>query len=432
MKINIGCGKTYKEGFINIDSFDTTVADKKMSADDLKFSSNTVEEIHACQLIEHLGFIKTIYALTEWFRVLKPNGKLLIETPDLELSFKKFIKGDRNVRKGILSWIYGLETPGMIHKFCFPEELLEELLKKTGFIDIKKNHFEIEKDNPTLRIQCNKIKDYKPYQNIVYYRERLKHEKIVDTNQFFITQEQEKLIDFFNKNINKFYKNKDYKIFNNIIIGGAVHNVKMTYLFLDECIKNNIVKKTKIQNHIDTLEFLDRIDFQNVLYNLVKESADEPGTQNQVFQTICNIGKKSIKKLLTEEEKFDVKTSLQKLSDNCKKRKIDFFSDKLIDKEAANLAYKAIKEFILKKYKKALTNKNEAIKLDRNHLLYYWNQGRLFLLNKNISDGKRAYEKAIKLVKISEYKDKKKLVKALKKESENFSSKVYGKPITKI
>ena len=99
MKLNIGCGKTYKEGFINIDAFDSTVADKIMPANDLKFSSNSIDEIQSIQLIEHLGLFNAIYALSEWFRVLKPGGNLIIETPNLEKSFKNFINGDLETRK---------------------------------------------------------------------------------------------------------------------------------------------------------------------------------------------------------------------------------------------------------------------------------------------------------------------------------------------
>jgi predicted SAM-dependent methyltransferase len=190
MKLNIGCGKIYKQGFINIDSFDSTVADKMMSADNLKFSENSIDEIEACQLIEHLGIYDSINALVEWYRVLKPNGKLLIETPDMETSFKKFLDEGRETRKAVLSWIFGLETPGMTHKLCFPEELLVELLEKTGFIEIKKTHIEAEKNNPTLRIRCKKRKSYEPYQTLANYRKRLKNEKIISTNKDLTTLEQ--------------------------------------------------------------------------------------------------------------------------------------------------------------------------------------------------------------------------------------------------
>ena len=166
MKLNLGCGKRYKDGFINIDAFDSTVADKIMSVLDLEVPSNVVAEIEARQLIEHLGYINSTYALAEWFRVLKPDGVLLIETPDIETSFEEYIKGDYKTRKELLSWIYGVESQGMQHVLCFPEVLLKNLLEKSGFTDIKTSFLTIEKNHPILRICCKKPKDYRTYQII--------------------------------------------------------------------------------------------------------------------------------------------------------------------------------------------------------------------------------------------------------------------------
>src|SRR5512136_1625227 len=129
MRLNLGCGKHYKEGFLNIDAFDTTVADRIMSVEDLRFPSNTIETIEANQLLEHLGYSHTIYALAEWFRVLKPGGTLRIETPDLESTMRTYLEGDHEVKKQTLTWIYGIETPGMEHRLCFPKILLKNLLK---------------------------------------------------------------------------------------------------------------------------------------------------------------------------------------------------------------------------------------------------------------------------------------------------------------
>ena len=78
MKLNIGCGKIYKDGFINIDAYDSTVADRIMPATNLDFPSNSVDEIEANQLIEHLGLFETIHVLAEWFRVLKPSPSILL------------------------------------------------------------------------------------------------------------------------------------------------------------------------------------------------------------------------------------------------------------------------------------------------------------------------------------------------------------------
>jgi len=433
MKLNIGCGKTYKEGFINIDAFDSTVADKIMSAGDLKFPSNTVERIEAHQLIEHFGLFQSMYVLPEWFRVLKPGGILLIETPDLEKSFKEFIEGDLEAKKNVLTWIYGLESKGMAHSFCFPADLLEMILEKTGFIEIKKSFFELEKNHPTQKIICKKTEEYKPFQVIATFRKKMISEKLVNTNEYYVTLEQEKLIDLFIEKIKEFYKNKNYEIINEIVVEGAVQNVKMTKLLLKECIYHKLVSKNKVHTHIETLDFVDSIDFPSILAHLIKESSDIAGTQNKTFQTISNIGKQSIKKLLADDaEKSNVKASLLKLAKECDASKTVFFSYDLLEREASVFSYQGIKEFIIGNYDKAIDRLKEAIRIDRNHLLYYWNLGRLFSLTGNSFEAEKAYKNAIKLVQISENIEKKNLEQTLKKEMEKFSTKIHGKPVTEV
>ncbi len=432
MKLNIGCGKKYKEGFINIDAYDSTVADKIMPAYDLKFHSNSVYEIESLQIIEHLGLFNAIYALSEWFRVLKPGGSLIIETPNLEKSFKKFISGNLKTRKNILTWIYGVESKGMLHKFCFPEELLEDQLKKIGFVDLKKTYTEIEKDHPTIKIKCKKIKYYKPFQVFADFRKKLFIEKIVDTNNFYIAIEQEKLIDLFILKINKFIKTKNYKFINGITIEGAIHSAIMTRTFLEQCLIHKIVSKNKINKNIEILDFLIKIDFINILEHLVKESSDIAGNQNKIFQTICEIGKQSVKKLLTENKNHIVKTSLMKLSKECNDNKSVFFASNLLERKASLYFHTGIKEFILGNYDKSIKNIKEAIKFDINNVLYFWNLGRLLSLTGDSSESKKAYENAINLVKILELKNKKKLERMLRNEAENFSSINHCKPVTKI
>ena len=173
MRLNLGCGKHYKEGFVNIDAFDTTVADMLMSVEDLAFPSNSVDAIEACQLIEHLGYHHTIFALGEWFRVLKPGGTLLIETPDLEASMRQYLHGDHDAKKEILTWIYGVESPGMEHRLCFPKVLIKNLLKKSGFTAITASYFTTEKYHPVMQISSKKSQDYVTFQIIAQTRKQL-------------------------------------------------------------------------------------------------------------------------------------------------------------------------------------------------------------------------------------------------------------------
>ncbi|MHA2121644.1 MAG: class I SAM-dependent methyltransferase, partial [Promethearchaeota archaeon] len=75
MRLNVGCGKKYEPEYSNIDLFEDLIADKLMSAINLDFEDYCCEEVKAIQIIEHLTFFEAIYALNEFFRVLKLKGK---------------------------------------------------------------------------------------------------------------------------------------------------------------------------------------------------------------------------------------------------------------------------------------------------------------------------------------------------------------------
>lgn len=407
MKLNLGCGGEYKEGYINIDVFNSTVADELMSATALKFADNSIEIIEARQLIEHLGFVESIYALAEFFRVLEPKGILLIETPDIEASFKKYVEGDDEMRKNILPWIYGLETPGMQHKFCFPDVLLEKFLKKSGFVNIKKEFFEIDDYKPTLRISCKKPKEFLQFQVIAKFRKKLIKEKIVDMDDQLMVLEKEKLIDFF---ISKISQLSESEIVDEIVIKGAIHSPKMIHVFLQECVDKRLI--SNIENHIETLNFLIKINFPNLLFHLLKRSPDTAGEQNRIFQAICNLGKQSVGKLLHGEK--SVIDSLSKMHEEIQGG-ISFFSERAVQIEADRLFQLGIKEFILYNYANAITKFEDSIKLDRNNVLNYWNLGRLLALKGNY-EARKKYEKAIELVTKFDYKNKNQIKKLLEEE----------------
>lgn len=156
MKLNIGCGYEYLQGWVNIDSGRDSLADRFMEAHRLEFDDGSAEEIRAAQLIEHLGFFKAKYFLAECYRVLKDGGLLTLETPHVEKTFKSFLKGDRAAREAALGWVYGGETPGMEHRWCFPEELLGELLEGAGFRLKIKKAFEYQPHRPALSLSARK------------------------------------------------------------------------------------------------------------------------------------------------------------------------------------------------------------------------------------------------------------------------------------
>ncbi len=156
MKVNVGCGYNYLPGWVNLDSDPGCRPDRIMEAYDLSLPGGGAEEIKALQLVEHLGFFKAKYFLSECWRVLAPGGLLTLETPHIEKTFEIFLSGDAGVREAALGWVYGSETRGMNHLYCFPEDLLAGLLAEAGFEVKETSEFLYQPARPALRFRAVK------------------------------------------------------------------------------------------------------------------------------------------------------------------------------------------------------------------------------------------------------------------------------------
>ncbi|MCX5786852.1 MAG: hypothetical protein NTX59_14310 [Elusimicrobia bacterium] len=193
MKLNIGCGYNRLAGYINIDSNPGAPADKIMPAHNLDFAGGSVEEIKALQLIEHLGFFKTKYFLSECRRVLEPGGRLIIETPDIAKTFEVFLNGGEAQKEAALGWVYGSETKGMNHLYCFPAELLAAIIKEAGFEIIESDSFYFQPNRPALRFKA--VKEISPKADLAAaLRKRLVSTDIPCFEDEIMVSEQEKVI----------------------------------------------------------------------------------------------------------------------------------------------------------------------------------------------------------------------------------------------
>ena len=74
MKLHIGCGGSYRKGWLNADAFDTTVADKKLFAEHIDLPDGSCTVIAANHLIEHLGYFGAVRFFGEAFRLLEKGG----------------------------------------------------------------------------------------------------------------------------------------------------------------------------------------------------------------------------------------------------------------------------------------------------------------------------------------------------------------------
>ena len=95
-KLHLGCGFHFIDGWINTDISPTLTDDPLIDYLDVTetfpFDSEEIDYIFTEHLIEHIDYVKGLDMLIECYRVLKPNGKIRIATPDL--SFLIDLYGD--------------------------------------------------------------------------------------------------------------------------------------------------------------------------------------------------------------------------------------------------------------------------------------------------------------------------------------------------
>lgn len=83
MKLDFGCGKNKKEGFVGVDNIPFEGVDQVVDlTGPWPWEDNSVEEAHCSHFIEHLDAKERIHFVNELFRVLVPGGKCLVIVPN--------------------------------------------------------------------------------------------------------------------------------------------------------------------------------------------------------------------------------------------------------------------------------------------------------------------------------------------------------------
>jgi len=82
LKLNLGCGPSKMEGYINVDSIEFPGIDQVV---DLKqpwpWADNSVSDIHLSHVFEHFTALERVHVANEMWRVLVNQGKATVITP---------------------------------------------------------------------------------------------------------------------------------------------------------------------------------------------------------------------------------------------------------------------------------------------------------------------------------------------------------------
>lgn len=145
-KLNLGCGDVKKEGYLNIDLYGSPDLIHDISQP-LPFEDNSIDEIYASHVVEHLSRDEWKRAKKDWVRVLKNGGKIEIICPEIDQCLANFVTNYRGQKWGYwIATIYGnQEGPGQFHKNGFNYDKLENDLREEGIVTFKRiQHVQIE------------------------------------------------------------------------------------------------------------------------------------------------------------------------------------------------------------------------------------------------------------------------------------------------
>ena len=188
IRLNLGCASRPLKNYINIDQDNMNVIKKRYpnlkkiknlkifnyNIFKLPYKDNTVDEVRADGLIEHLSFIEEKKFFFEILRVVKKGGIIRLSTVDFEKSIKLWLKAEDNWkdfhrndelaiknqfwfgtytyrptnRWGYLTaTFYGSQNGvGQFHKNCYTKNKLRAICKKLNLNLIELKNFRWKKN----------------------------------------------------------------------------------------------------------------------------------------------------------------------------------------------------------------------------------------------------------------------------------------------
>ncbi len=142
MKLDIGSGHIFREGFQRVDADPDVNAHYECLVENIEddIEHDTVEEIYTAHCLEHIGYSDCFNVLRSFWRILKPGGLITIIVPDVEYAIEKYV-GDHNW-SAFEKIVIGSDpdaTEWMVHRNIFCTGKLQRLLTITGFTSISHN-----------------------------------------------------------------------------------------------------------------------------------------------------------------------------------------------------------------------------------------------------------------------------------------------------
>jgi len=168
-KLQLGCGTRCFDGWLNADLSPRSLESIRLDATKpLPFPEATFAYVYSEHMIEHVGREAAERLCSEWFRVLRPGGRLRVSTPDLTKLLHLFGPGEwsddqrRYAELIAVRHIPSIEPAEVQathvlnhnvrewgHQFLYDAPTFEAMLAAAGFVEICPHGLQ-ESDDPVL------------------------------------------------------------------------------------------------------------------------------------------------------------------------------------------------------------------------------------------------------------------------------------------
>ena len=372
IKLNLGCGIYYKPGYVNIDLEEREIADVVLDIALLPYEDNSVDVIEASHIIEHFDIIHIPYLLSEWYRVLKPGGELIVETPDLfssviKLRFSKFKK-----QISSLKFLFGVDFLGNIHKMGFTSSFLRKILSRAGFTNIRRKKQKSFKNEKGMRIIVSKpriVDTFDKKHFITTFRSKIYPELEKIETQFLEAIENNffmPMVETLPNNVEEFFNLENVASY---CAGLITISPKLAYVFL-----NTFPDRLTNKINKNVIKFLEEIEFHSLLMtNWMKWKKDPYHLQNSITSFYSHWVNKIQMILLKDIEYREMFSYLK----STEKESIDFFSFDVINLLSSRVANEGIKAFTNGDHKKAEKLFESSLRINPSNIISNLNLARL-------------------------------------------------------
>lgn len=165
IKLNLGCGPNCKDGWVNIDLFDSSADLRLDLREPWAFPDSCVSYIYSEHVFEHFEFHEEVpHFLREALRVLEPGGVFDVVVPDTETPLKAYGNQDATYWSTLASawhpdWCqteldhinFHFRQDGE-HKYAWDTVTLARTLQASGFASISQRAY-----NPLLDTEARRV-----------------------------------------------------------------------------------------------------------------------------------------------------------------------------------------------------------------------------------------------------------------------------------